>query len=237
MGLSRSHGARTKPTVLPLNLKKQPRQSRAKFTVSVILEAAQQLLWEGGIKAVTTRHVAQRAGVGVGTLYEYFPNRDAILIQLANRSMRKRFQDAIPHFHESLDISLPELFRVATEYAVEVDRELLRFGHEFHARYARHFNLGNYYPLSNDRRRQQILDTVERSAAKMLSDRSDEVGAANTEMAAFLICRALRGMINTVVEERPELIHSPAFAATLQRIMLAIADYREPLPVKASPSV
>lgn len=218
----------------PPRQKKKPRQSRAKFTVDVILEAAEQLLWEGGLKAVTTRHVAQRAGVGIGTLYEYFANRDAILIQLANRAMRKRFDEAIPHFHESLDVSLPELFRAATAYAVEIDRELLRFGPEFHARYVRHFNFGNYYPLSDSRKRQQILNAVERSAAKMLADRPNEVGATDTGMAAFLICRAMRGMINTVVEERPEIIHSPAFSATLQRIMLAIADYRE-LPPKEEP--
>lgn len=215
-------------TAAPPRQKKQPRQSRAKFTVKVILDAAEQLLLQKGLDAVTTRRVARRAGVGVGTLYEYFPNRDAILIQLANRRMRRRRREAIPTFLEleSETHALPELFEIAAEHAIDMDRTLLHLGREFHIRYARHFYFGAYYPQDVGRGRRKILEDIERRIAGLLARRSREVGEKDTALAAFLIARAVRGMVDVMIEERSELLDSPAFPAMLQRVMLAIADYR-----------
>ena len=65
-------------TALP-TARKTPRQQRSQATVGYIVDAARQLLYEEGAEAVTTRRVAERSGVAVGSLYQYFPNRDAIL--------------------------------------------------------------------------------------------------------------------------------------------------------------
>lgn len=54
-----------------------------------MLIAARELLAEGGAAAVTTRAVAKRAGVGVGSLYEYFPNREAILAHLVEEILQQ----------------------------------------------------------------------------------------------------------------------------------------------------
>ena len=62
-----------------------PRQSRSEATVEAILEATFQLLEQGGVEALTTNHIAERAGVSVGTLYQYFPGKQAILAALAQR--------------------------------------------------------------------------------------------------------------------------------------------------------
>jgi AcrR family transcriptional regulator len=53
--------------------------------VEFVLEAAAQLFAEAGYRATTTNHVAARAGVSVGTLYQYFPDKDALLLALAQR--------------------------------------------------------------------------------------------------------------------------------------------------------
>ena len=75
--------------------RKRPTQARSRLTVSSILEAAAQVLGEGE-PSLTTGLVAERAGISIGTLYQYFPDRDAILLALADeerqyiaRSMRK----------------------------------------------------------------------------------------------------------------------------------------------------
>ncbi|USQ97152.1 TetR/AcrR family transcriptional regulator [Caulobacter sp. RL271] len=65
--------------------RRTPRQSRSEATVEAILEAAFQLLEQGGVEALTTNHIAERAGVSVGTLYQYFRGKQAILAALAQR--------------------------------------------------------------------------------------------------------------------------------------------------------
>ncbi|AZS22466.1 MULTISPECIES: TetR/AcrR family transcriptional regulator [unclassified Caulobacter] len=65
--------------------RRTPRQPRSEATVEAILEAAFQLLEQGGPRALTTNHIAERAGVSVGTLYQYFKGKQAILGALAQR--------------------------------------------------------------------------------------------------------------------------------------------------------
>ena len=63
--------------------RKRPLQERSRSTVDVVLEAAAQVLERDGYTATTTDLIAERAGVSIGTLYQYFPNKDAILLALA----------------------------------------------------------------------------------------------------------------------------------------------------------
>ena len=72
-----------------LKLRKTPSQARSAWTVDVILQAAAQVLEARGEDALTTKTVAERAGVSIGTLYQYFDNRDAILIALAEREAQR----------------------------------------------------------------------------------------------------------------------------------------------------
>ena len=62
--------------------RKQPRQARSTQLVKDVLEAATQVLSREGARCFTTSRVAEAAGVSVGSLYQYFPNKDAILFRL-----------------------------------------------------------------------------------------------------------------------------------------------------------
>jgi AcrR family transcriptional regulator len=62
-----------------LEPRKRPVQSRSAVTVDALLEAAVQVLLDVGKERLTTTRVAYRAGVSVGTLYQYFPNKNALL--------------------------------------------------------------------------------------------------------------------------------------------------------------
>lgn len=64
-----------------------PRQARALEKVELILEASRRILERYGLEGFTTNHVAELAGVSVGTLYQYFPNKDRILDELARREL------------------------------------------------------------------------------------------------------------------------------------------------------
>jgi AcrR family transcriptional regulator len=65
-----------------LEPRKLPSQDRAKVRVEEILAATRAILAESGIGAVTTANIATRAGVPVGSVYQYFPNKKAIFLEL-----------------------------------------------------------------------------------------------------------------------------------------------------------
>lgn len=68
-----------------LDPRKQPVQDRSKATVDVILLAAAQVFEDYGYSAGTTNRIAARAGVSIGTLYQYFPSKEAIAVALLER--------------------------------------------------------------------------------------------------------------------------------------------------------
>lgn len=68
-----------------LRPRKQPRQERSRETVEALLEAAAQVFERHGYAAGTTNRIAARAGVSIGSLYQYFPNKDALLLALVQR--------------------------------------------------------------------------------------------------------------------------------------------------------
>jgi AcrR family transcriptional regulator len=78
--------------------RRTPRQPRSEATVEAILEASFQLLEADGIEGLTTNHIAERAGVSIGTLYQYFGGKQAILAALAQRraaAARDRIADLV----------------------------------------------------------------------------------------------------------------------------------------------
>ncbi len=76
---------RADPRLLDSNLRVVPRQDRARAKVEAMLAAADRLVAAEGIDAITTGRVAQEAGVSIGSVYRYLPNREALIEALAAR--------------------------------------------------------------------------------------------------------------------------------------------------------
>ena len=72
-----------------ISSRKRPKQARSTELVAAILEAAAPVLAEEGASRFTTARVAERAGVSVGSLYQYFPNKAAILFRLQSDEWRQ----------------------------------------------------------------------------------------------------------------------------------------------------
>lgn len=69
--------------------RRQPVQARSRRTVAVILQATAQILVKEGEAALTTNYIAERAGVSVGTLYQYFPDKQAVCHALVDGQRRE----------------------------------------------------------------------------------------------------------------------------------------------------
>lgn len=72
-----------------ISSRKQPKQARSTELVTAILQAAVQVLVQEGAQRFTTARVAEKAGVSVGSLYQYFPNKAAILFRLQSDEWRQ----------------------------------------------------------------------------------------------------------------------------------------------------
>ena len=75
--------------------RRTPRQARAEETVAMILEGAAQILEAGGLAAFTTNAVAERAGVSIGTLYQYFADKQAIVRAIAERELKATLEKVV----------------------------------------------------------------------------------------------------------------------------------------------
>jgi len=75
-----------------ISSRKQPQQARSTNLVAAILEAATQVLAKEGAQRFTTARVAEKAGVSVGSVYQYFPNKASILFRLQSEEWRQTIE-------------------------------------------------------------------------------------------------------------------------------------------------
>jgi len=75
-------------------LKKKPKQDRSKNTVEVLVQAATRIIETEGLEGLSTNRVAEVAGVSIGSLYQYFPNKQALIDEVGTR-FGARFQEAM----------------------------------------------------------------------------------------------------------------------------------------------
>lgn len=106
-----------KKQTFDLTQKKQPKQGRSQATWEAIVTAATQLLIERGYHGLTTNHVAERAGVSIGSVYEYFPGKDAIVAAAASRCIDDFLAFAMATLNHSLALPVHEGVRYAVAAA------------------------------------------------------------------------------------------------------------------------
>jgi AcrR family transcriptional regulator len=113
--------AASRPSLKP---RKQPRQARSLATVNTIFEATIQVLVSDGPRRLTTTCVADRAGVSVGSMYQYFPNKQALFYALNERylvSLAERIEATCLAQHGGFLADMVKAL-VTTYWTVKTDR-------------------------------------------------------------------------------------------------------------------
>ena len=109
--------------------RKLPRQARSRASVAALLEACARILERDGYPALTTNRIAETAGVGIGTLYEFVPNREAIVLALASERLAKLAKEVQAGLAEASALAPPEALEQLVRRilrAVTKDRALYR---------------------------------------------------------------------------------------------------------------
>jgi AcrR family transcriptional regulator len=190
--------------------RKRPKQARAQATVDAILDAAAQFLVSGGYARMTTNRVAARAGVSIGTLYQYFPTKDAVVAALVER-----------HLERMRAILGGRLMEVATAPLDVFVREMIRGLFAAHAvEPGLHRAMLEQIPRVDRRERLLSLEhEMQAGVEAALTARGDAVRPKALDLAALVVCQAvaasahavlfderLRGREPAVIEELAELV-------------------------------
>lgn len=204
------------PIRKPVSPRKMPQQQRSQALVAAVLEAAVRILKREGEEALTTRRVAEVAGVSVGSLYQYFPNRDAIVRVLINahvRGMLTRIDTALGH---ACSAATPEevvrLFagELVAEHTADLERwgliaeQVLRFGDLDACEEGWH----------------AVIERAHELIRRIAPDFPEAEGARAAERLAFLV-RAL--LVDTLVQ-RPEDLEDGRLAEDISCLILGYVD-------------
>jgi AcrR family transcriptional regulator len=182
-----------------LQRRRIPSQGRAQLTVNSIVQAAQQLLDEDGPQALTTRRIAERAGVSIGSLYQYFPNREAIVVQLFEPLLQAAAQRGSLRYESGLATEdfFVEAYRGQIELVKQlVDIDELTFAS--HQKYLMWDWVSERLGMSPQRRCRNIQ--------RFLSDRLPERNPGEVEVASFLLGIGVPSMIDSLALESPRLL-------------------------------
>jgi AcrR family transcriptional regulator len=103
--------------------RRRPKQSRARQTVEAILAAVVRILKREGAKAVNTNRIAEVAGVSIGSLYQYFPDKGAIFAALHQRHVEEVDRMVEKTLVQNATASLDELMRAMIEAMIEAHKQ------------------------------------------------------------------------------------------------------------------
>lgn len=101
------------------DFRRKPTQERSRETVDAILEATAQILSRHGSAGCSTNQIAEKAGVSIGGLYQYFPNKESILRELCVRTAKKDAEAIEVCLKSMNDASIEEITRAVIRVAVE----------------------------------------------------------------------------------------------------------------------
>jgi AcrR family transcriptional regulator len=190
------------PRKSPTRPRKAARQDRSQATVDAILEAAARLFAEGGLEQVNTNRIAELAGVSIGSLYQYFPGKEAILGELIDRHSERTIAALTAKLGELDGRPLAAVLRDVVEILLEADTIDLNLHRVFLDKLP---DAGRIEQRHGEIRR---MTAVVREA--VLGRHRTALRVADLDVAAVVLVHALEAVTNAVVFEFPERLRDPA---------------------------
>ncbi|WP_122586334.1 TetR/AcrR family transcriptional regulator [Pseudomonas viridiflava] len=179
--------------------RKTPAQARSRATVDAIIQATTYILTKVGWDALTTNAIAERAGVNIGSLYQFFPNKEAIIAELQRRHVAATRTDLVNVLQD-----LPE--SPTLRGALTMIVEMLVAEHRVAP--AVHKAIHEELPLTV-RRLDTDRDTLQRRFAEVLTPLMKNV--PDPDLSIYLMGVAAHAIIHTVTADRSALLARPDF--------------------------
>lgn len=207
---------RSRPVTVP---RKAPRQTRSRATVEAILTATARVLVQEGFERTTTNRIAQVAGVSVGSLYQYFPNKQALVRALYDRQLA---------WAES--IRPAELGRDTPGRPEAALRDVIRAAVVWHlathGRDARlHGELSAHAEEILGKRAVAAFTRMHEGRVRARLERQrTALGTRDVALAAFLVSTCLEAVAHAAATRHPELLADGALANELTAMLVGYLE-------------
>jgi len=192
--------------------RKRPRQRRSQATVDAILEATAQVLVADGYDKTSTNRVAKRAGVSIGSLYQYFPNKEALVGELvdrySNRVMALILAELTQHSDAPPSVTAPVLVQAMIAQKRE-NPELARVLRDQIPRVGRM----QHYETN--------LATIIEAVASYLAAHRDALRIDDVEAAAFVTVQTVDAATHAGVVGMPGAVDDERLAAHVTDLLLS----------------
>ncbi|RDV36467.1 TetR/AcrR family transcriptional regulator [Bradymonadaceae bacterium TMQ3] len=202
--------------------RKEPVQERSRALVEALIEATARILEDEGPEALTTNRVAEVAGTSIGSLYQYFPNKEALLAALVERELAGDMALVRLILERGHGRSLRDAMGQVCEQLVAQNR--------------RRFELHRVMlPLIDDVHRGALVRREREALAGCIGAlveahrdelpahyRKGEEGMQRLECAMFVAMSAMEQALNAAKVEAPQMLERPEFAGLLLRIFEAL---------------
>lgn len=184
-----------------INPRKEPVQERSRRTVEAILTATAQVLVAQGYEKTTTATVAERAGVSIGTLYQYFPNKESLVAALVKAHIEELFDMIDAALERSRDLPLEDSLR-----------NLLRAGLDAHrVDPALHKVLTEEMPRKADWAKAfDVSKVLQEKLAAELQSRVAGLRPTQARMIAFVLETCVEALAHRAVVDAPDWLKSGA---------------------------
>lgn len=205
-------------STLPPRPRKLPQQSRSRLLVASVKEACLKILQQKGPRALTASEIAEVSGVSMGSIYQYFPNVDAIVATVYEELIEQEVRTAIEHLSAThRQVTLRDALTALIEGTLAFHRRMLALDQDFHQRFYQAFSLAKWFNrLAGD------PQAATRLVYDLLVAHRDEVPSSNPEMEAFVVTSALNSVVLEAVKFHPEYLQSPDFTDCLLKLTFAV---------------
>lgn len=199
---------RGKPRTRP---RKAPRQQRARETIEAILTATARILVSEGFKGASTNRIAAEAGVSIGSLYQYFPSKEALVAVLIERHIAEMFS--------MLETALARWRFLPLRKVVREMVEVMIRAHALQPKLHRVFmeQVPRIGPLE---RIMEVERKFEELARTWLERHRDEIRPRNLDVAAFVAVQAVEALTHAAVLYHPEKLRSEEFVDEVTELVV-----------------
>ena len=192
-----------KPLTSP---RKNASQERSCATVDALIEATARILVREGFDKASTNHIAEQAGVSVGSLYQYFPGKEALVAAVIERHSREIMQVVRGALAKAVASPLRQAVRTLVTAAIEAHRVDPKL----------HRVLAEQIPRTGKLEKVETFNRENYASFKAyLESRSDELRAVDLELAAFVCVTSIEALKHTAVLHHSEMLSDDAAVATL----------------------
>jgi AcrR family transcriptional regulator len=199
------------PRKRSVNPRKLPQQDRSRLMVEAILEATTHILTEEGYDKANTNRIAERAGISIGSLYQYFPNKESLIAALI-----EQHSDEIAQLIES---KLKALSDAPLEIAIPALIKAVIAAHAINP--CLHQVLSEEIPRSE--RSQQVQKADEHIGELLrayLARWNDRIRPQNLEMTVFILKRTIESLCHSAVIEKPDFVNNHQFEQEVANLVL-----------------